>query len=56
MWWDADIDAIMKRTVKRQSRRALYLREALGIGLRYQVSIVLLFLATNALAAGLLAF
>jgi protoheme IX farnesyltransferase len=30
--------------------------EALGIGLRYQVSIVLLFLATNALAAGLLAF
>jgi protoheme IX farnesyltransferase len=58
MWWDADIDAIMKRTVKRPiPSGAVTSGEALGIGLALSgFSIVLLFLATNALAAALLAF
>lgn len=58
MWWDADIDAIMKRTVKRPiPSGAVQPGEALGIGMTLSVfSVVLLFLATNALAAGLLAF
>ena len=58
MWWDADIDAIMKRTVKRPiPSGAVQPGEALGIGLSLSVfAVVLLFLATNALAAGLLAF
>ena len=58
MWWDADIDAIMKRTVNRPiPSGAVQPGEALGIGLTLSVfAVVLLFLATNALAAGLLAF
>jgi len=58
MWWDADIDAIMKRTAKRPiPSGAVPAGEALGIGLALSgFAIVLLFLATNALAAGLLAF
>lgn len=58
MWWDADIDAIMKRTAKRPiPSGTVEPGEALGIGLALSgFAIVLLFLATNALAAGLLAF
>ena len=58
MWWDADIDAVMKRTANRPiPSGAVQPGEALGIGLTLSAfSIVLLFLATNALAAGLLAF
>ncbi|SEB51962.1 heme o synthase [Rhodobacter sp. 24-YEA-8] len=58
MWWDADIDAVMRRT---QSRPVPSGRvepgEALGIGLSMSVlSVLMLGLATNWLAAGLLAF
>lgn len=58
MWWDADIDAVMKRTAKRPiPAGAVEPGEALAIGLALSgFSVVLLFLATNALAAGLLAF
>ncbi|MCW1950374.1 MAG: heme o synthase [Octadecabacter sp.] len=58
MWWDADIDAIMKRTVNRPiPSGAVQPGEALAIGLALSAfAVVLLFLATNALAAGLLAF
>ncbi|MBT8412042.1 MAG: heme o synthase [Octadecabacter sp.] len=58
MWWDADIDAVMKRTAKRPiPSGAVEPGEALAIGLALSgFAIVLLFLATNALAAGLLAF
>lgn len=58
MWWDADIDAKMKRTARRPIPAGKVAPgEALGIGLALSgFSIVLLWLATNALAAGLLAF
>jgi heme o synthase len=58
MWWDADIDAVMKRTAKRPIPAGkVEPGEALGLGLALSgFSIVLLWLATNALAAGLLAF
>ena len=58
MWWDADIDAVMARTAKRPVPSGRVGAEAaLGIGLTLSVfSVVLLFLFTNALAAGLLAF
>ena len=58
MWWDADIDAIMKRTTKRPIPAGKVAPgEALGIGLALSgFSIILLLLATNLLAAGLLAF
>ena len=58
MWWDADIDALMKRTAKRPIPAGKVApEEALGLGLALSgFSIVLLWLATNALAAGLLAF
>ncbi|AKS45312.1 protoheme IX farnesyltransferase [Octadecabacter temperatus] len=58
MWWDADIDAIMKRTVNRPiPSGAVQPNEALAIGVTLSAfAVVLLFLATNALAAGLLAF
>ena len=58
MWWDADIDAVMRRTKKRPlpSGRVMP-EEALGIGLALSVlSVVMLALATNWVAAGLLAF
>lgn len=58
MWYDADIDAVMKRTVKRpipdgrvEAGEAL----AIGIGLS-GLSVVMLALATNLVAASLLAF
>lgn len=58
MWWDADIDAIMKRTAKRPIPAGKVApAEALGLGLALSgFSVVLLFLATNWLAAALLAF
>ena len=58
MWYDADIDAVMRRTAKRpvpsgrvQPGEAL----AIGVGLS-GLSVVMLGLATNLAAAGLLAF
>ncbi len=58
MWWDADIDAIMTRTRKRpipagkiQPGEALAFGVALSVG-----SVIVLGLASNWLAAGLLAF
>ena len=58
MWWDADIDARMKRTAGRPIPCGrVQPGEALGIGLALSgFSIVLLALATNFLAAFLLAF
>ena len=58
MWWDADIDARMKRTVGRPIPSGRVAPgEALGLGLALSgFSIVLLALATNFLAAFLLAF
>ena len=58
MWWDADIDQVMKRTAKRpipagkvQAGEALYLGVALS-----GLAVMMLALAANLLAAGLLAF
>jgi protoheme IX farnesyltransferase len=58
MWWDADIDSLMKRTSKRPIPSGrVQPGEALGIGLALSgFSVVLLLLATNVFAAGLLAF
>ena len=58
MWWDADIDAVMKRTQSRPipSGRVTG-NDALLIGLWLSVlSVVMLALVANMLAAGLLAF
>ncbi|MGV8984838.1 MAG: heme o synthase [Cypionkella sp.] len=58
MWWDADIDAIMKRTIKRPIPAGkIQPGEALGLGMTLSVaSVIMLWLATNLVAAGLLAF
>ena len=58
MWWDADIDAVMRRTMRRPIPAGLIQPgEALGLGMALSgISIVMLWLATNLLAAGLLAF
>ena len=58
MWWDADIDAVMKRTANRPIPSGRVAPgEALAIGLALSgFSVVILWLATNAFAAGLLAF
>lgn len=58
MWWDADIDAIMKRTVNRPIPSGrIQPGEALGLGIALSgFSVILLALASNFLAAGLLAF
>ena len=58
MWWDADIDAIMKRTRSRPIPAGQVAPgEALGFGVALSgISIVMLWLATNGLAAILLAF
>ena len=58
MWWDADIDAIMKRTSKRPiPADKVTLQEARGLGFALSgFSVMMLGLATNWFAAGLLAF
>ena len=58
MWWDADIDAIMRRTKGRPVPAGLVEPgEALAIGLALSgISVVMLALAANILAAALLAF
>ncbi|MDP3263819.1 MAG: heme o synthase [Tabrizicola sp.] len=58
MWWDADIDAVMKRTARRPVPAGkVEGGEALGLGVALSgISVVMLGLATNVLAAGLLAF
>jgi protoheme IX farnesyltransferase len=58
MWWDADIDAVMKRTAKRPVPAGkVQAGEALAVGLGLSgISVVMLGLATNLMAAGLLAF
>ncbi|MEM7711650.1 MAG: heme o synthase [Pseudomonadota bacterium] len=58
MWWDADIDAVMKRTAKRPIPSGRVTGDAalsIGIGLSI-LSVMMLGLTTNWLAAGLLAF
>ncbi len=58
MWWDADIDVIMRRTKGRPVPSGLVQPgEALAIGLALSgISVVMLALATNILAGALLAF
>jgi len=58
MWWDADIDAVMKRTKGRPVPAGLVEPgEALAIGLGLSgISVVMLALATNVAAGALLAF
>ncbi|GAB4259721.1 MAG: heme o synthase [Pararhodobacter sp.] len=58
MWWDADIDRVMKRTARRPvPSGAVAPGEALGLGLGLSgISVVMLGLAANWMAAGLLAF
>ena len=58
MWWDADIDAVMRRTQNRPIPSGMVQPgEAVGVGLALSgISIVMLWLSTNAVAAGLLAF
>src|SRR6056297_1735791 len=58
MWWDSDIDRIMKRTAKRPIPSGRVSEgEAFGIGMALSgFAVVMLALATNFLAAALLAF
>jgi protoheme IX farnesyltransferase len=58
MWWDADIDAVMRRTRKRPvPAGTVSPGEALGLGLALSgIAVVMLGLAANVFAAGLLAF
>ncbi len=58
MWWDADIDAVMRRTAGRPIPSGrIQPGEALGLGLGLAgLSVVMLGLATNLAAAALLAF
>jgi protoheme IX farnesyltransferase len=58
MWWDADIDAVMQRTARRPVPSGrVEGGEALAIGLALSgISVVMLGLATNLMAAALLAF
>ncbi len=58
MWWDADIDAIMRRTKSRPIPSGrVQPGEALAIGLALSgISVVMLGLATNFVAAAILAF
>ncbi|MGR3434802.1 MAG: heme o synthase, partial [Shimia sp.] len=58
MWWDADIDAVMRRTAKRPIPSGRVSGEdalSIGVGLS-GLSVLILGLAANWLAAGLLAF
>ncbi|MEM9169547.1 MAG: heme o synthase [Pseudomonadota bacterium] len=58
MWWDADIDAVMARTAGRPiPRGAVPAAEAFGFGTFLSIlAVILLALASNYFAAGLLAF
>jgi protoheme IX farnesyltransferase len=58
MWWDADIDVLMRRTKNRSIPAGrIQPGEALGLGVALSgISVVMLALATNLVAAGLLAF
>ena len=58
MWWDADIDAKMRRTRNRPvPAGTVRADEALALGLALSgIAVVMLGLATNWVAAGLLAF
>jgi len=58
MWWDADIDAVMGRTKRRPIPSGkVTADEALAIGVALSaMAVVMLALASNFLAAGLLAF
>ncbi|MDM7931976.1 heme o synthase [Tabrizicola sp.] len=58
MWWDADIDAVMARTARRPVPAGkVQAGEALAVGLALSgISVVMLALATNLVAAALLAF
>ncbi|MEM9263789.1 MAG: heme o synthase [Pseudomonadota bacterium] len=58
MWWDADIDAAMERTAGRPVPRGVVPRsEAAALGMVLSaLSVALLALSANYLAAGLLAF
>ena len=58
MWYDADIDRVMKRTARRPVPAGrVAAGEALGLGLGLSaISVAMLGLATNWVAAGLLAF
>ena len=58
MWYDADIDAVMTRTARRPIPRGrISRREALAFGLCLSCgSVLVLGIATNVAAAGLLAF
>ncbi|WP_300031940.1 heme o synthase [uncultured Roseobacter sp.] len=58
MWWDADIDAVMRRTAKRPIPSGrVPAGEALSLGLALSgLSVMMLALSANLLAAGLLAF
>jgi heme o synthase len=58
MWYDADIDAVMRRTAKRPVPAGkVTAGEALSLGMWLSViSVAMLGLATNWLAAGILAF
>jgi protoheme IX farnesyltransferase len=58
MWWDADIDAVMRRTARRPvpaGRVAAEEAMAIGLGLS-GIAVMMLGLAANLFAAGLLAF
>ncbi len=58
MWWDADIDAVMRRTSKRPIPSGrVQPGEALALGVALSgLSVMMLGLAANLLAAGMLAF
>ena len=58
MWWDADIDAVMRRTSKRPIPSGrVEPGEALNLGVALSLlSVMMLALSANLLAAGLLAF
>ncbi len=58
MWWDADIDAVMRRTAKRPVPAGRVApQEALALGLALSgFSVIMLGLAANWFAAALLAF